>query len=207
MRYVFSSHEECVRVWARQIQEHGRSSGGRVYFADGGRTIYSYGTHFPMAQFRTNDQGERCVIVTTDSYSPSTAKHLSHVRGAVSRAGMPVLYVPDVPVHGSDAMNHTKALRSYRRECMDSLIAADRARTAVGRNRRLEDAQSTIEQYNAYLKFFGVEDPQQFPTDADEATIAAAKAARKQARNEFMLRHGHKPTEIEIDAFMYGEDE
>lgn len=76
MRTVVSSRE-VAHLWAHQAQDEARNSGGTLYFR--GDTIYSYGSHFPIA--RRVRAG--LVLFTTDSYSVTTAKHISYVRQAI----------------------------------------------------------------------------------------------------------------------------
>lgn len=46
-----------------------------MYFE--GPTIFSYGSHFPIATHVTNARGERAVIFTRETYSVTTQKHMS----------------------------------------------------------------------------------------------------------------------------------
>jgi hypothetical protein len=46
MKHVFNS-SEVPHIWALQQQNEGRNSQGNFYF--NGATIYSYGSHFPIA--------------------------------------------------------------------------------------------------------------------------------------------------------------
>jgi hypothetical protein len=66
-------------------------------FADG-RSIYSYGYHFPMATLMTDDTGLRNEhswwLVNGDTYSVSTSRHQGEVRGALRKTGLPMLIVP-----------------------------------------------------------------------------------------------------------------
>jgi hypothetical protein len=61
-----------------------------MYFADG--TIYSYGSHFPIAKHVTDKNGYHCVLFTTRSYSNTTAKHMSLVSYAIPD-GVPIYHV------------------------------------------------------------------------------------------------------------------
>lgn len=76
MKTVFANHE-LAHVWASQSQSHGRNSGDTFYFDK--ETIYSYGSHFPIARFITPD----VVLLNSSTYSSSTSQHQSNVRGAI----------------------------------------------------------------------------------------------------------------------------
>ena len=87
MRIVLDSHSEVCHVWAQQTQDEGRS--GNMFFK--GKTIYSYGRHFPIARF----VDENTVLFTSKDYSVSMSKHKSYVRRAI-RSGVKVFCVPDI---------------------------------------------------------------------------------------------------------------
>lgn len=80
MRTVFSN-DMVAHVWAQQNQDYGRNSNESFYFQ--GATIYSYGSHFPIARFQRMPNGERVVLMNSGSYSNTTAKHQSHARVAI----------------------------------------------------------------------------------------------------------------------------
>lgn len=77
MKSVFNNRQ-CAHIWAQQTQERGRSNNGNMFFE--GRTIYSYGHHFPMGHFIDSET----VLVNSDSYSMSTGKQQGYVRFAVN---------------------------------------------------------------------------------------------------------------------------
>lgn len=80
---------------------------GNVYAE--GDTVFSYGSHFPMATVmreRPNDRGgwrhssspttgePRWVLVNGDSYSPTTSQHQGAIRSVVAGSGLPSIIVP-----------------------------------------------------------------------------------------------------------------
>lgn len=88
-KHVFPT-DEIAHLWAHQTQTEARNPHGNFYFND--KTIYSYGSHFPIARHVTNDKGEAAILFTNRSYSSTTAKHIHIVRQAIPR-GIPVFYV------------------------------------------------------------------------------------------------------------------
>jgi len=74
MKKVFNT-SELPHIWATQKQNEGTA--GSFYFR--GKTIYSYGNHFPIATI----EGEK-VFFTLRRYSNTTAKHISKTRQAIS---------------------------------------------------------------------------------------------------------------------------
>ena len=77
MKTIFNNNE-LAHIWAGQKQDTGRNAIGTFYFK--GTTIYSYGSHFPIATI----DGEN-VLFTMRKYSNTTAKQVSKaLRGSNS---------------------------------------------------------------------------------------------------------------------------
>jgi hypothetical protein len=95
-RMVFSNGM-VAHLWAQQSQSFGRSNNGNFYFE--GSTIYSYGSHFPIATFTDLRVGDkRVVLFTEDSYSPTTFGHCGDARHALhGRDDVVVIPVPSLP--------------------------------------------------------------------------------------------------------------
>ena len=74
-----------AHLWAHQSQESARNGQGNFYFR--GSTIYSYGSHFPIARH----VDEKTILFTTRDYSPTTAGHKTCVRSAIPD-GKTVIY-------------------------------------------------------------------------------------------------------------------
>lgn len=79
LKQVFRNAEEVAHIWAKQSQQTGRSA--NCYFE--GDTIYSYGSHFPVARYVHNKPGKRIVLFTTRDYSVTTAKHKGEILHAI----------------------------------------------------------------------------------------------------------------------------
>ena len=62
-RTVFDN-SMVAHVWAQQGQDFGRSNNGNLYFE--GPTIFSYGSHFPIASFTDLRVGARRVVLFTE---------------------------------------------------------------------------------------------------------------------------------------------
>jgi hypothetical protein len=84
MKKVFPS-SEVAHIWARQSQAKGRST-ANVFFHD--TRIYSYGHHFCMG----NIIAPGIVLLTTRTYSVSTAKHKNWASSSVNH--MERIYIP-----------------------------------------------------------------------------------------------------------------
>jgi hypothetical protein len=89
-RKVFDN-SMVAHIWAQQTQSEGRSNNGQFYFRDS--TIYSYGSHFPIAQFSAD---KSIVWFTERGYSPTTGRHISYTEDALRGLNVHVIRVPDL---------------------------------------------------------------------------------------------------------------
>src|SRR5579872_324467 len=95
-KHVFPT-DEIAHLWAHsKTQDDARNPGGNFYFS--GDTIYSYGSHFPIARHVTNEQGQAAILFTNQTYSNTTAKHIGQVRRAIPH-GVPVFEVHNPAQH------------------------------------------------------------------------------------------------------------
>lgn len=116
MKTVFPN-SEVAHVWAQRNQQEGRNSNDTFYFE--GNTIYSYGSHFPIASFI---DGNYDVVLWNDStYSSTTSGHQSHVRNAISHYRiLPVKYISG---------NKKDNLEYYLKKLLQLAGKQERART------------------------------------------------------------------------------
>ena len=70
-----ATNSQVAHAWANKTGKHRR--GSNFFYEDD--TIYSYGGHFPIARHM-----DGVVLFTTQGYSNSTAKHISHASRACS---------------------------------------------------------------------------------------------------------------------------
>lgn len=113
MKTVFSN-SELAHEWAYQSQNNGRTTNHSFYFE--GRTIYSYGGHFPIASFDPNNNN--VVFFTTRSYSNTTAKHISLTLHAINHKTVIYCYNPKNAARGIHLENilqfeHSAKIISY----------------------------------------------------------------------------------------------
>jgi len=78
-----------TQICEKFAQGHTKGKGSNIFIE--GDTIYSYGRHFAMAK----RHGYNSYLFTTRGYSNSTAKHLSHLRRALSGATLIFCENPD----------------------------------------------------------------------------------------------------------------
>lgn len=95
------SESEVAHLWANQVQDEARKSNNSFYF--NGRTIYSYGSHFPIAVL--DEQDNNICYFTTRTYSSTTSGHISTVRHASSHKTHIYCKNPDEALRGYHANN------------------------------------------------------------------------------------------------------
>ncbi len=170
-----------AHLWANQSQEEARNSNQSFYFT--GRTIYSYGSHFPIASIVELQQGlgPDVVLFTTRTYSRATATHIGYVRYAISRH-QEVLHVPNV--RASTLKEHAHNLKSIKEEFERVSVKAAGARTCFSAYwDRMHELQK---EYSRYRNLF---QPEAEPLvisedwkDRAKVEIEAEREARKKQR-------------------------
>lgn len=136
MKTVFSSNAEVAHVWAQQSQSEGRGS----HFFFEGKSIYSYGHHFKIAEFVKPD----VVLFNEDNYSPSTGRHKNIVSHAIVHKT--VFVVPSFEDHNENVLNYVAHVK-------DEIERFKRARK--GLEYHLDYIDRTIKIANEYLEVFG----------------------------------------------------
>jgi hypothetical protein len=144
MKHVFNT-SEVAHIWANQSQDNGRNARGNFYFS--GKTIYSYGGHFPIATIEGND-----VLFTMRSYSNTTAKHIRNVRQAISHKN--IIYCYDVPTSIKYASSEDENnLNRWKREIKAIFDELGNKRIRDTQS-RVNTIQSHINKLQAYCKYF-----------------------------------------------------
>lgn len=174
-------------LWANQSQPTAKNSTGSFYYE--GRTIYSYGSHFPIAEHVTNHRGERGVIFTRATRSVTTSGHVSRVRSALHGLPVPVFSVATVPPYGGttpeDLRRMAKAeVESYKKSVPATLLRIARARSDWSRDydtRRLSEAAQVC---NDFARFAGYRGRVAAPKDLVAATLAAKSAAKRETARQ-----------------------
>jgi signal peptidase I len=128
------SNSELSHVWAQQVQGYGK--GSNMYFE--GKVIYSYGRHFPIAEFKPNN----IVFFNKRGYSNSTAKHKNYVWRSIDRSIYTVFDV--VSFH-----SHIDNITSYVNETETAIQQASKSRKYV--DLYLNRAIATINETEKYI--------------------------------------------------------
>jgi hypothetical protein len=207
-KHVFPTNE-IPHLWAHQTQDDARNAQGNLFFT--GRTIYSYGSHFPIAQHVENRQGERAILLTTRTYSVTTSGHVSAVNCAIP-SGTPVFRVPlEERWYRTDAASaHDEHIKSYEERIKEYSLKAARARK--NRESFLFDALNTQKEAESYCAFYGLTHSFPIPTNEQLSetltSIRKSEAIARQQRKEWedqRKAEAIKQAEEQIKRFRSGQ--
>lgn len=144
MRTVFNSRYEVAHLWAHQLQDEARYSGGNFYFD--GDTIYSYGSHFPCGRIVHNRNGQQAYILNSNSYSNSTSRHQSETLGSIPGYAT-IFYTPQCQspkVVGKLNCDYTSAVKYVLRQ-LQTIISL------MGKHKRARIYDYTTDIYDCCL--------------------------------------------------------
>lgn len=181
MKTVYPS-KEVMHIWANQNQDHARNSSNNVYFR--GDTIYSYGSHFPMARHYNN-----IVFVTKQGYSNTTRKHLSFLRRAIWQEEVHCTYIPQGSMDEC-IDTHIKNYKDWTGDIQESLKKLIRARKKQIHIDNIVELRREAERYSEVT---GIPIPAEMAAKmyaesmeqymkADEAEVAAIAVRREAER-------------------------
>jgi hypothetical protein len=194
-RQVFPSGE-IAHLWYHQTQESARNATSSFYFS--GDTIYSYGSHFPIAH-HVQSSKRFAVLFTTNDYSVTTSGHKSAVQSAIPE-GTVVFHVPHVFTDDRYASNdHPSNLADYVQRVADHLAKCARARQSYSKEWEHGRAVTLREEAREYAKFFRLKLPKIAPIPAldskaladikaREAVKSAEKAAKERERKAALAK-------------------
>ena len=173
-----------AHLWAHKSQDFARNPGHNFYFH--GDTIYSYGSHFPIARHVENKRGQ-AVLLTTRTYSVTTAGHISMVAGACRH--LTVFRVADV-----NSTEPRKQFATYRAEYMGLV-----GKYAKARQRKpdiLADLRGLVSEANQYAEFFGLRPRLTLPDDLT-GMITECQAIEKRERERKQREEGKREREAQ----------
>jgi hypothetical protein len=197
-RKVFPT-DEIPHLWAHQITPEARNAGRNLYFK--GATIYSYGSHFPIARHVTSANGKRkAVLFTTRDYSNTTSKHKHLVRCALPAETIR-FYVPQVDV-GAFSRNHNLAY--FIREMGNEWIKAQKS-IKYGAS-HIASMRGLLANAKAYAKFFGASAADlKLPATPKQIrelqTKIAARETKRKQREQWAAENPSEAQRIRQEAF------
>lgn len=144
-----------AHLWAHQMQDYARNSRGNFYFHD--EHIYSYGYHFRCSSVIRSQSGETAYLVTDSYYSPSTARHMAHVRNAIP--AYRTVFTTDRLV---ETRNDKLTEHSYRQAIyyiVDRVERIDELAYKQKRARRCDyigDIENELREISHWIEFWGL---------------------------------------------------
>lgn len=167
------SNDMVAHVWNAQTQTRGYSSNGNFYFE--GPTLYSYGTHFPVATILPDG----VAVMNADSVSVTTSGHQSDARSASSNRDAFYVASLDKRLSGIRAIaegRDTKA--NVRKWLARNALELTGKRVPVG-SYRYEANSPRGEAFGAYLASLAKLRADEWPAILRRAEAAKAKADAK----------------------------
>lgn len=147
MKTVFSN-SEVAHVWAQQDQDEGRNSNNSFYFHN--ETIYSYGSHFPIASFWDYNT----VFMTTQGYSNTTSRHIHYVWDAIRHKNVIRMHTVIFKTDSKQELKkkHEKNIKEMFNELSELAGKQKRARKWDYTN----EISSVIDQLREYADIFNI---------------------------------------------------
>lgn len=191
MRYVVEP-AMVAHLWAHQSQESARNN-RNFYFE--GKDIYSYGNHFRCASVEKNQRGEKAYLVTTRTYSSTTAKHMNMVRQAIPNYET-VFYTPrSVSLRNGRLSKYDYHETVYyivdQLEIIDESIKAQVKSRSQNYTEQVEDCLLNI---GRWIAFWGL-DKRQKSIEGEWLMPVLEKLSSKQKQNkkDFWTVTGERP--------------
>lgn len=136
-----SDYQALAHHWVHN-RDHSECYGYRMYSK--GNIMYSYGSHYMIAQFIRNKEGE-AILFNSDSNSLTTNKQKNCVWSAIP-SYMLIFEVPGASSNSVDNIKH------YFSKIENNLYNASKARTR--KDEYLSNAQNYLHQLIKYIEFF-----------------------------------------------------
>lgn len=207
---VFDNHS-VAHVWASQSQAQGRSGNGNFYFE--GKTLFSYGPHFPVGYFFTDKKGRQTVLINASAYTVSTRRHVSLARSAVSH--LSTISIPELQqllsiMETTDGKFKEKIASEYITKNIAKEIAEIEDKKSRMRSAwRISNAESEIANLKAVANFVW-QDICGKRSDALAAALKVTKAEKKRADIAKFERNVHsiqRALDLDISAHIAGYEE
>jgi len=157
-----------AHLWAHKSQDHAKAPGGNFYFH--GDTIYSYGSHFPIARHVTR-KGKSAVLLTTRTYSHTTSGHTWMVEGACRH--LTVFHVDNV-----ESREPRRQFEEYRARFKE--LARKYVKSRQNKPYVFSQLKGLVEEANAFSAFFALRVRLTLPAEGEMA--AECKAIEKKER-------------------------
>lgn len=157
------NNKQVAHLWANKSRPSAK--GSHFYFE--GDTIYSYGSHFPIARHYKG-----VVLFTAQSHSVTTAKHKGYVRSAMTH--LKSFTIPDIK--GNPCGEHVK---HYASEIDDLSLQCARTKDATW---KLTQLKSLVDEANEFCAMFKFKTRFAMPENLDALKAKAKEQSAKKAK-------------------------
>lgn len=187
MKKVFSDQSKVAHLWANKEQDEATNQGRSFFFR--GSTIYSYGSHFPIAKHVQDQTGNEFILFTERGYSNTTSKHIAITRAACRNSNIVYCYSPE--------SSHQENFKYWFNEIEFEINKLAKARKPEIYLNNIDRVATKVKRYSQYTGAIIPEnltesmkmiDKEQY-ADYKESRIEQAKQAQKKAELEVQARH------------------
>lgn len=179
MKTVFSTSSEVAHQWANNVGRHVRSR--NTFTSNDGSILYSYGTHFRLAQWTVDKDGNRIAVLNKTDRSVTTNKHEREVHRALPHGTRYVIGIPG---------DHEETTNYYRGRLIPLIEKLAKARKP---EIYLEDITIVRELATEYYATFGLDIPGELLT----STATDYYAHKLATDGEYAARIQRESTEQE----------
>jgi len=161
---------EIAHLWAHQVQDSARNGCKSLFFE--GKTIFSFGHHYPAAR-HVEFKGKKAVLVTNRKSSSSTSGHMAGIRSSLPKTWK-VFEVRNVCEevttyggygsgrYGGGSFNtdkdpdHAVNTADLVKQIEEHVGKAKRATSVNGKEWNTKSALTLLAELKAYIKFFQI---------------------------------------------------
>lgn len=190
---------ELAHIWAQQSKERGKC--GNVFFE--GKSIYSYGYHFKMAEFVAAPNGQIVVLINPDKYSVSTSKHQSEVARSIPHN-----------IESFECASNEYREWDYEREVKRRIGIIQELQTKTARARKnidwnLQELKNAVAQLGRFSELFQVELPPiaQLWVNDVESIVSPEKLAEIKEKEKIRNQKELEKRKEDIQKWLTGEKE
>lgn len=198
----YRNHPELAHAWANGLSKDGKC--GTMYFED--NKIYSYGSHYEIAQIVAAPNGLRFAFINSNGYWNSTAKHTNHVFHAIPH-GIRKVFVPFLrrPLSGYQYFEKTMLpdIVPIMMQEVDEFVQRQiRARDCPY---HFSDAQRRLADVVVVCESFNIPIPK-LPPDWDKAEAKAVLLRDTEEQRDRERQERQKQAELEkLERWLKGE--
>lgn len=182
VRHVYDT-DMVAHLWANRAQESARNATNNFYFNNG--TIYSYGSHFPIAQHIKRNR-KAAVLFTTRDYSVTTSGH----KWVVLRACQ---HLTVFHVKNPTDSDRKAQFNEYRQRFVE--LARKYTRARANKPWVLSSLRDLVAEANGFAAFFGLRSRLTVPDEA--VMVAECRAIEQRERLRKQREEAKKRREYE----------